>query len=41
MLKTKKEERIMSTFFDAIGDIFGGFFMLILEILFGPFGFGG
>lgn len=23
----------MSTFFDAIGDIFGGFFMLILEAL--------
>ena len=31
----------MSTFFDAIGDIFGGFFVLILEILFGPFGIGG
>jgi len=23
----------MSTFFDAIGDIFGGFFMLILQAL--------
>ena len=23
----------MSTFFDAIGDIFGGFFMLILQVL--------
>ena len=38
MLKTKKEERIM---FDAIGDIFGGFFMLILQAIFGPFSIGG
>ncbi len=30
----------MSTFFDAIGDIFGGFFMLILQAIFGPLDFG-
>lgn len=28
-----KEVQSMSTFFDAIGDIFGGFFMLILQAL--------
>ena len=30
----------MDKFFDAIGDIFGGFFMILLEILFGPFSIG-
>lgn len=30
----------MKQFLDAIGDIFSAPFMLLLELLFGPFGFG-